>query len=232
MPSLCRPLRDSNCTLHCSRPSRHGVQREDSVAADVEAHETHATSRCPSWALLEEQSEVGVEVPYQQQPKTIDVFVDADFAARETMLRSTSGVADYYGRTPIEFASSTQSVRPLSTGEVEFDAITKGSPHSLHSQDILNGFRVTVEAVVLSDASAGIRIASCQGCGPLKHLEVKWLTVQEKVSEKPLRLRKHPAETNTADLATKYLTGPRMEMLLSAGNLVLSEKGEKTLRTS
>ena len=29
---------------------------------------------------------------YQQQPKSIDVFVDADFAARETMLRSTSGV--------------------------------------------------------------------------------------------------------------------------------------------
>ena len=30
--------------------------------------------------------------PCQQQPKSIGVFVDADFAARETMLRSTSGV--------------------------------------------------------------------------------------------------------------------------------------------
>ena len=29
--------------------------------------------------------------PYQQQPNSIDLFVDADFAARETMLRSTSG---------------------------------------------------------------------------------------------------------------------------------------------
>ena len=35
---------------------------------------------------------------YQQQPKSIDVFVDADFAARETMLRSTSGVAEFHGR--------------------------------------------------------------------------------------------------------------------------------------
>ena len=33
--------------------------------------------------------------PCQQQPKSIDVFVDVDFAARETMLRSTSGVAEY-----------------------------------------------------------------------------------------------------------------------------------------
>ena len=49
--------------------------------------------------------------PYQQQPKSIDVFVDADLAARETMLRSTSGVAEYCARAPMEFASSTQSVR-------------------------------------------------------------------------------------------------------------------------
>ena len=99
-------------------PSSHCVQRQDSVA-DVEAHEAHAVSRCPSWAL--------------QQSKSIDVFVDADFASRETMLMSTSGVAEYYGRAPIEFASSTQSVRALSTGEAAFYAITKGSAHSLHS---------------------------------------------------------------------------------------------------
>ena len=82
----------------------------------------------------------------------------------------------------------------------EFYAISKGSGHSLHSLAILKGFGVTV---VLSGASAGIGIASRQGCGRLKHLEMKWLWVQEKVSEKALRLRKHPTETNTADLATK-----------------------------
>ena len=164
---------------------------------------------------------------YQQQPKSIDVFVDADFAARETMLRSTSGVAEFYGRSPIEFGSSTQSVRALSTGESEFDAITKGSAHSLHSQAILKGSGVmVVEAVVLSDASAGIGIASRQGCGRLKHLEVKWLWGQEKVSEKALRLRKHPTETNIAALPTKYLSKHRMETLLTASNLVLVKEGK------
>ena len=84
------------------------------------------------------------------------------------MLRSTSGVAEFFGKSPIEFGSSTQSVRALSTGESEFYAITKGSAHSLHSQAILKAFGVVVEAVVLSDASAGIGIASRQGCGRLK----------------------------------------------------------------
>ena len=78
-----------------------------------------------------------------------------------------------------------------------------------------------VEAGVLSNASAGTGIASRQGCGRLKHLEVKWLWLQEKVTEKALRLRKHPTETNIADLATKYLARPRMEVLLAADNLVL-----------
>ena len=137
-----------------------------------------------------------LEVPVSARPKSIDVFVDADFAARQSVLRCTSGVAEYYGRPPVEFASST-----------------KGSAHSLHSHAILKGLGVTVDAVVLSDASAGIGIASREGCGRLKHLEVKWLWVQEKVSEKALQLRKHPTETNLADLATKYLARSLMEML-------------------
>ena len=35
--------------------------------------------------------------PHQQQPRSLDVFVDADFAARETMFRFTSGIAEYDG---------------------------------------------------------------------------------------------------------------------------------------
>ena len=156
--------------------------------------------RCVSRSSLEDNySEADSEASlHQQQPKNIDVFVDADCAARETRLRSTSGVAEYRqssldparracGHCPLVSLSSTQ--------------IMKGSAHSLHSQAILKGFGVSVEAVALSDASAGIGIASRQGCGRLKHLEVKWLWVQEKVSEKALRLKKHPTETNTADLA-------------------------------
>ena len=80
---------------------------------------------------------------------------------------------------------------------------------------------MTVEAVVLSDASDGIGIESMQGCGRLKHLEVKWLWVQEKVSEKALRLKKDSTETNVADLATKYLSRSRMKILSAAWNLVL-----------
>ena len=58
---------------------------------------------------------------------------------------------------------SLDPARRACAGESEFHAIAKGSAHSLHGQAILKGFGVTVEAVVLSDASAGIGIASRQG---------------------------------------------------------------------
>ena len=210
MPSLCRPPPVSNLSL--DRPDiaysvKTALQQMSKPTKLMQLRMVRVA------CYLKNNPRLVWKFPYQQQPKSVDVFVDADFAARETMLRSTSGVAEYHGRSPIEFGSSTQSDRALCTCESEFYAITKGSAHSLHNHTILKGFGVTVEAVILSDASAGIGIASKQGCGRLKHLEVKCFWVQEKVSEKALCLKKHPSETNIADLATKYLP--------AAGNLVL-----------
>ena len=91
------------------------------------------------------------------------MFVDADFAAGETMLRSTSGVAEYHGRAPIEFVYSTQNVRALSTGEAEFYAITKGSTHNLHSEAFLKGFGVRVEAFVLSSRTRVLALGPHRG---------------------------------------------------------------------
>ena len=151
---------------------------------------------------------------YQAAPKTCDTYGDADFASKEAQLRSTTGTCDCHGEHTLETCSSTQSVRALSTGESEFYAIVKSAASCLHTQAILLGFGVTVEAQVRSDATAGIGIASRHGSGRVKHLEVKWLWVQEKVIDKLILLKKHGTETNVADLGTKYLAKPRMDMLL------------------
>ncbi len=105
-------------------------------------------------------------------------------------------------------------MRALSTGESELYAIVKSAASCLHTQAILLGFGITVEAQVRSDATAGIGIASRHGSGRVKHLEVKWLWVQERVIDRQILLKKHGTETNVADLGTKYLAKPRMDMLL------------------
>ena len=127
------------------------------------------------------------------------------------MLRSTSGVAEYC----IQYAE-----------RASIEHRTRVVPRN-HE-----GLSAQVAQPGLSEKVRGDGGSSCllgRECSPRL-----WTTlwVKEKVSEKAFRLRKHPTQTNAADLATEYLTRPGMEMLLAASNLVLSGEGEKMLRTS
>jgi hypothetical protein len=130
---------------------------------------------------------------YQSVPKTCDTYGDTDFAAKEAQLRSTTGTCDTFGDHTLETCSSTQSVRVLSTGEAEFYAIVKSAASCLHTQAILLGFGIIVEAQVRSDATAGIGIASRHGSGRVK---------QRKVIDEQILLKKHGTE-----IGTKYLLG-------------------------
>ena len=126
--------------------------------------------------------------------------------------------------------SSAQSTRALSTGESEFYAITKAAASAQQLTGVLLALGCLppakpgqVQTTVGSDATAGIGIASRQGCGRLKHLEVRWLWAQEAVARKKLMLKKVPTATNGADLATKYLAAPRMRDLLLLLGFILVE---------
>ena len=158
--------RDVDCELECSDAKL--VQAAVGLEQYIQTLRTASRqrySRCRSpRSLLDEQSDAGLEVPVSTAAEEHRRVCGCRLCSQRD--HAEVHVA-YYGRSPIEFGSSTQRVRALSTGESEFYAITNEFAHS----------GVTVEAVVLSDASAGIGIASRQGCGRLKHLEVKWLWV-------------------------------------------------------
>ena len=236
-------------TIHRTRSSRHCLQHQDSTATNVETHKADESSCHQGCPLSDKQSEVGLEVTVStarlheasfrwqfftslcgrpthwmcghliiQCDQKIYVYVDADFAASETMLRSTSGVAEFFGRSPIEFGSSTQCVRALSTGETEFYAITKGSAHTEWQSKQLSFLTRVVESGSHKGKSLGVwNISKSSGSRCIREA---------------LRLRKHPTETNIADLAPKYLSKHRMEIPLTECNLVLIKGGEGMMSTS
>ena len=57
---------------------------------------------------------------------------------------------------------------------------------------------------VKEDASAAKGIASRRGRGKLKHIDIKELWIEEKVSSGDLKITKVPGTTNLADALTKY----------------------------
>ena len=71
---------------------------------------------------------------------------------------------------------------------------------------LLEDFGVEVSATVHTDASAAIGIVRRAGLGKLRHLNVRYLWLQDKVREEDFELLKVPGLANPAGLMTKHLS--------------------------
>ena len=110
--------------------------------------------------------------------------------------------------------SSTQSVVALSVGEAEYYGIVKGASIALGMQSMGREIGMNVEIEIKTDSSTGKGIASRQGLGKTRHIEVSVLWVQQKVKEKTIKITKIPGRSNLADLMTKHLGKDDMERIM------------------
>ena len=67
-----------------------------------------------------------------------------------------------------------------------------------------------LSARVHCDASAALGIVNRQGLGKLRHINVRYLWLQEKVRNKDMNVLKVPGSDNPADLFTKHLDAGTM----------------------
>ena len=107
--------------------------------------------------------------------------------------------------------SSTQVTIALSSGESELYALTKGASQALGFVALGRDLGAYLHAVVHTDASATLGIVNRQGLGKLRHVNVQYLWLQEKVRDKTLSVIKVPGPENPADLMTKYLPAAEIE---------------------
>ena len=68
--------------------------------------------------------------------------------------------------------------------------------------------------VVRTDSSSGLAVGSRRGLGRLRHVQTRYLWVQQRVQQGDLRLKKEPGDTNVGDALTKSLDEKRMTNLL------------------
>ena len=132
------------------------------------------------------------------------VNLDGDASCR----RSTSGGLVLLGEHLIKSWSSTQKVTALSSGEAEYYAIVKGACQGMGIRSMLQDFKID-KAVqnhieIKEDSSAAKGIASRRGLGKLKHVDIKELWIQEKVTLGDLKITKVLGTINLADALTKY----------------------------
>ena len=74
-----------------------------------------------------------------------------------------------------------------------------------------------------SDSSAGRGMCLRQGVGRVRHLETRYLWVQERVGEGHLKISSVPGDRNPADILTKSVTGVLLKKHLRALNVEMRE---------
>ena len=111
----------------------------------------------------------------------------------------------------VSFGSRTQGTIALSSGE----GIGQGTSEALFVKNLITEAKLSksVNITVHTDPTAGKSMATRFGTSKkTKHVELRFLYVQELVAKGILRLRKVGTKVNCADVLTKYLSS---ELLVS-----------------
>lgn len=106
----------------------------------------------------------------------------------------------------------------LSSGEAEYYAMVKVAIEGLGLQTLARDLGWHLPPRMHVDSSAAKAIASRQGMGKIRHLEVRHLWLQQVVRDGRLLLRKVAGKLNPADLSTKGLGIVDVEKLLGLMN--------------
>ena len=142
---------------------------------------------------------------YAELAEELAAFTDSDWAGcKETQKSSSAGVLMLGGHT-VKAYTRTQKVIAKSSAEAELYAAALGS-EAKGVQSMMRDLGLAVKPVLAIDARAIEHIVHRQGIGKLKHIDVAYLWVQDKIRSQRLRVRRVRSEANVADLETKPLS--------------------------
>ena len=99
--------------------------------------------------------------------------------------------------------SSTQGSVAMSSGEAEYYALVKAASEALGMQALAADLGWSWKVLLWLDSSAAKGIASRMGLGRVRHLEVRFLWLQEVVRKGRVIIKKVAGERNPADILTK-----------------------------
>ena len=119
------------------------------------------------------------------------------------MRKSTSGGVTQRGSTTLSAWSRTQQSVSLSSAEAELYALTTGISEGMVTKHLLKELGYDVTLVNHVDSQSTKAWISKPGLGPMKHVMLKYMYVQDVVEKKQTTLAYVNTNSNKADLMTK-----------------------------
>ena len=159
----------------------------------------------------------------QPMPKELLMTVDSDHAGCPLTSKSTTGLVAQFGAHTVKTSSSIQSTVSLNSGESEYYAIVKGAAYGLSIQALLRDWGIEVSLRLVSDSSAARSFSSRRGLGRQRHVQTRFLWVQERIALKHFTIGVVKTKDNVADVLTKPLSGPDMDRHLAKLGMIFPE---------
>ena len=129
----------------------------------------------------------------------------------------------YHGGHLIESSTRTHQVVFLSTAESKFSGIVRGAASGIHLREAFTRLGFTVQLRVLSDSSAARAMTARTGSGRVKHVETRYLCLQDRVRKKQFSVGCIDTSHNTTDLGSKFYSGERLQELMRMMPIVVGE---------
>ena len=131
------------------------------------------------------------------------------------------------GRHCIKHLSNLQSTIALSSGESEYYALVKAAQIGLGVRALLEDFGIQLNLNIHSDSSAARGHVGRLGLGKMRHIQTRFLWVQERIREGHFGVVCIKRKKNPADLLTKPLTGAERDMDLARMGFEYGEPSQK-----
>ena len=111
----------------------------------------------------------------------------------------------------------------LSSGEAEFYSIVRGVSIGISLQEVLRGWGFDPKLKVHTDSAAALGTCSRQGLGKSRHVQTRFLWVQEKLALKEFELLKVATKDNVADICMKCLPALEAETHMKSMSFIYTE---------
>jgi hypothetical protein len=159
--------------------------------------------------------ELGINLPSSDKVVLFG-YTDSDWASDPDKRRSTTGYTFVLEGGSVSWMSKLQPTVALSSAEAEYMAACAATQEAVYLRRLLEGlgFKQEGATLILEDNQGCIALSE----NPVhhqrtKHIDVRYHFVRERVESGEVKLVYVPTEHQLADLLTKPLFKPRVELL-------------------
>jgi len=194
---------------HLSRPNAKLI----AAAKRIVKYLVHTKDLGITWSISPQDKESGFA-------NVLFAAVDASFAMCKLTRRSHFGYTTFLNNGLVSWKSKLQSIVTLSSAESEYVALSDLTCEVRYLRQLAKGlgFEQKEPTLCFEDNKAAIMTAEneCSAAGRMKHVDVKFRSVQESIKMGEIRVRYISTELNWADVMTKALVPKKHKEAIEA----------------